>query len=177
MRNRSHLRATLDLKHTDRIRLAKRLVNKRVFRERGKVNLFVVVARDQLDGILEHGHHAEAEQVHFDEAEVGAIFFVPLDHSAARHGGALDGDNAIEHSGADDHSAGMLAKMTRQALHSLAEVKIAGDAWMANIEACLREVMSHCVVLAAPLPVADKACEARELVRLEAKRIAHFTRR
>ena len=97
VRNRGHLRAALHLEHADRIRLAQRLVDERVFRQRGKVDLLFVVARDQLDGVLEHGHHAQAEQVHLDEAEVGAVFLVPLDHGAARHGSALDGDDAIEH--------------------------------------------------------------------------------
>ena len=86
------------------------------------------------------------------------------------------GTTRLSMPGADDHAAGVLAEMTRQILHPQAEVEIARDARMANVEACLLEVTSHRVVLAAPLPVADQAGEPRELVLLKAKRLAHFAR-
>ena len=116
----SHLRAALHLKHSHGVRLAQRLVDKRVFGQHGKIHVLAVMARNQLNAILENGHHAQTEQVHFDEAEVCAVLLVPLDHGAAWHGGALDGDDAVEHSGADDHAARVLAEMTRQILHSQA---------------------------------------------------------
>jgi hypothetical protein len=68
--------------------------------------------------VFEYGHHAEAEQVDLDEAHVGAVFLVPLDDGAAGHGGALEGDDAVEHAGADDHAAGVLAEMAGQVLHA-----------------------------------------------------------
>ena len=102
---RRHLRAALHLKHAHRVGLAQRLVDKRVLGQRGQVDAGVVVARDQLDRILEHGHHAQAEQINFDEAEIGAVFLVPLHDGAARHRCALDGHNVVEHAGADDHAA------------------------------------------------------------------------
>ena len=72
---------------------------------------------DEFDGIFEHGHHAQAEQIDFDDAHVGAIFFVPLHDDAAGHGGGLERDHGIELSLADDHAAGVLAEMARHVLH------------------------------------------------------------
>ena len=66
--------------------------------------------------IFEHRHHAEAEQIHFDDAHVGAIFFVPLDDDAAGHGGGFERHDGIELALADHHAAGMLAEVTRQIL-------------------------------------------------------------
>ena len=97
VRDRGHLRAALHLEHAHGVSLAQRVVDNRVLGQRGQVNLLAVVARNQFDAVLEHGHHAQAEQVHFDEAEVGAVFLVPLHNGAAGHGGALDGDDAVEH--------------------------------------------------------------------------------
>ena len=54
--------------------------------------------------------------------------------------------------------------MARQILHAHAEVEIAGDAGMAGVKAGLLKVAGEGVVFSAPLPVADKAGEARELI-------------
>ena len=59
---------------------------------------------------LDHRHHAEAEQVHFDDAHIGAIFFIPLDDEAAGHGRRLQGHDGIELAVANHHAAGMLAQ-------------------------------------------------------------------
>ena len=82
-----------------------------------QVDFFVIVVANEFDGIFEHGHHAEAEQIDFDDAHVGAIFFVPLHDDAAGHGGGLERDDGIELSLADDHAAGVLAEMARHILH------------------------------------------------------------
>ena len=115
--------------------------------------------RDEFEAIFEDGHHAEAEEIDFDEAEIGAVFLVPLHDGAAGHGGALDGDNAVEHACADDHSAGVLAEMAGEVCRFGAELEVFGDAGMAHVEAGIVEVVVHGVVGAAPLPVADEAGE------------------
>ena len=81
-----------------------------------QVHFFVVVAADQRQRIFEHGHHAQPEQVHLDDAQVGAIFLVPLHHHAAGHGGGLERHHRIELALADHHAAGVLAQMARQIL-------------------------------------------------------------
>ncbi len=58
-----------------------------VGRQVGEIYFFAVMIVDELQGIFEHGHHAQAEQVYLDDAQVGAVFFIPLDYDAARHRG------------------------------------------------------------------------------------------
>ena len=70
-----------------------------------EIDLPAVVARDHLDAILQHRHHAKAEQVDLDEAHVGAVFLVPLDYIAARHAGRFDGNDRRELALRDDHAA------------------------------------------------------------------------
>ena len=80
-----HLRAAFHLEHAYGVGLAEGFVDERIFRQRGEIDFFFVVARDELDAVLQHGHHAQAEQVDLDEAHVGAVFLVPLDDTAAGH--------------------------------------------------------------------------------------------
>ena len=68
----------------------------------------------------------------------------------------------------------MLAEVTRQILNSHAELKILGDARMPDVEACIMEGMCHCVRLAAPLPLADKAGEPAQRLLIEAECLADF---
>ena len=151
-------------------------IDQRVFRQRGEINAGVVVARNQFNGLFKRGHHAKAEQINFDEAEIGAVFLVPLNDGAALHRCALDRHDAIEHSRADHHAAGVLAKMARQTLHALAEAEVMRDARMIQVEASLRESALHRVVFAAPLPVPHQAAEALDLLFFKAQRLAHFAR-
>ena len=100
-----------------------------------EVDLFFIVIADELDGVFEHGHHAEAEQVDFDDAHVGAVFFIPLHDDAAGHGGGLEGDDGVELSLADDHAARVLAEMARKIEHRQAELEIFAQARMIEVEA------------------------------------------
>jgi hypothetical protein len=69
---------------------------------------------NQFEAIFDHRHHAQAEQVHLDDAHIGAVFLVPLHHHAAGHAGRFERDHGIELPLADDHAAGMLAQVARQ---------------------------------------------------------------
>ena len=51
---------------------------------------------DQVDGLCEHRHHAEAEQIDLHDAHVGAIVLVPLHDDAAGHAGVLERHDGIE---------------------------------------------------------------------------------
>ena len=110
---------------------------------------------NEFDGIFEHGHHAEAEQVDFDDAHVGAIFFVPLHDDAAGHGGGFERDDGIELSLADDHAAGVLAEMARQILHRDAEFEIFAQARMVEVESGIAEAAVEGVVVVAEFPGGD----------------------
>ncbi len=89
----------------------------------GKVHFFAVVIANQSDGIFENRHHSQAKQIHFYDAEIGAIFFVPLHHHPARHGRWLERHDGIKLALADHHAAGVLSQMTRQILHRFTHSK------------------------------------------------------
>ena len=100
--------------------------------------------RGQLHRILDDRHHAEAEEIDLDDAEVLAIVLVPLRDDAARHAGVLQRHDGIQPPLADDHAAGMLAQVARQPVDgmeergkSLAARMIRGDAGHVHL---LREV-------------------------------------
>ena len=123
-----------------------------------------------------HRHHAEAEQVHFDDAHIGAVFFVPLHHHAAGHGGGLERDDGIELALADHHAAGMLAEVARQVLRHAVELQKFAHARMVEIEAGLAELALVGVRGIAPFPGVRQAAEAFERGDFEAQRLAHFAR-
>jgi hypothetical protein len=123
------LRAAFHLKHAHGVGLPQCGINQRDRqRKMRQVDFFVVVMANQFDGILEHGHHAKAEQIDFDDAHVGAIFFIPLHHHAAGHGCGFERDYRIELSLANHHAAGVLAEMARHILHGEAEFVIFAQA-------------------------------------------------
>ena len=76
-----------------------------------------------VDGVLQHGHHPQAEQIHLDDAHVGAVVLVPLHDNAARHGGRLERDDGIELALADHHAAGMLPQMAWQILDLVPQLR------------------------------------------------------
>ena len=135
-----HLGAALDLEHAHGVGALQSAIGWRiVWRKLGEVERLAVVRGDEGEAILEHGHHAEPEQIDLDDLHVGAIFLVPLDDGAARHGSRFDGHDGIELAGADDHAAGVLSEMARQVLHALAQLDVLGDAAMLDVEARRRE--------------------------------------
>ena len=93
----------------------------------GEVDVFVVGVLDQRDGVFENSHHAEAEQVHFNDSHVGAIFFVPLHDYAAGHGGRFERHDGIELALADHHAAGVLSEVAGQVLYGHVEVEEFGN--------------------------------------------------
>ena len=127
-RERGHLRAAFDLEHADGVGALEDFVDFGIFGEVGEVDGVAVVLGDEGEAIFEDGHHAEAEEVDFDDAEVGAVFLIPLDDGAAGHGGALEGDDVVELALADDHAAGVLAEVAREILEADAELEVFGDA-------------------------------------------------
>ena len=141
-----------------------------------EVDFFVIVIANEFDGIFEHGHHAEAEQIDFDDAHVGAIFFVPLHDDAAGHGGGFERDDGIELSLADDHAAGVLAEMARHVLHGEAEFVIFAQARMGEVESGIAEAAVERVVFVAEFPGGDGGGNFVERFGIESESLAHFAR-
>jgi hypothetical protein len=75
--------------------------------------MLAIVTRNQLDAVFQHRHHAESQQVDFDDAEISTVLFIPLHHSAPWHRGAFEGDKAMQLILADHHAARVLPEMTR----------------------------------------------------------------
>src|SRR5260370_37305428 len=92
-----------------------------------KIYFVAIRSADKLDGFFQHGHHAKPQQIHFDDAHVRAILFIPLDDYAAGHGGGFERNHGIQLALTDDHSSGMLAEMARQVLYSQVEIEELGD--------------------------------------------------
>src|SRR3954465_10134457 len=113
-RQTGHLRATFYLEHADGIGLLQSREDFRIIGgKQRQIDLFAIVLRDQVEAILEHGHHAESQQIYFNDTHVGAIFLVPLHDDTVGHAGRFQRNDGIELSLADDHAAGMLAEMAR----------------------------------------------------------------
>jgi len=148
-----------------------------ILRKMRQVNFFVIVVSDQFDGIFEHGHHAKAEQIDFNDAHVGAIFFVPLHHDAAGHGCGLERDHRIELSLADNHAAGVLAEMARHVLHGDAEFVIFAQAEMIKVESSVTETAVEGVVLVAEFPGGDRGGNLLQRFRIEAQSLCPFRAR
>ena len=90
---------------------------------------------NQIERFLQHRHHSQPQQIHFDQAEIGAIFFIPLDHHAPRHGRGFQRDDGVELALANHHAAGMLAQVSRQILRGHVQRQIFLDARVFQIEA------------------------------------------
>ena len=140
-----------------------------------EIDFVSIVVANKLNGIFEHGHHAKAEQIDFDDAHVGAIFFVPLHDDAAWHGSGFEGDDGIELSLADNHAARVLAEMTRHVLHGEAEFVIFAQARVGEVESCVAETAVERIVFIAEFPGRDSGRNSVERFRIESERLAHLS--
>jgi hypothetical protein len=153
-RQRRHLCPALHLEHTDRVGALQSPIHIRVFGQIGEINEIAIVLGDQFDAVLQHSHHAKAQQIDFDDAEISAIFLVPLHDGAARHRSPFQRNHAIQLSLADNHAPGMLPQMARQVLNTHTEFEILCDAWMFNIETCIAEGVRHRIRRSTPFEMA-----------------------
>src|SRR5581483_3049684 len=112
----------------------------------------------------EHREHAESQEIDLDDAEVGAILLIPLDHHATRHGGGFQRHDLIERSGADHHPAAMLAQMARQTLHPLHDRGEHPDARRLGIDSALAQQRSKFIVLIAEFVNVIEPGEAIDLI-------------
>src|SRR5205814_3654482 len=87
-----------------------------------EINFFTVIFANNLNRLFDHGHHSQAQQIDFDNAEVGAVFFVPLHYNASRHRRWLKWHNRIKLPLTNHHTTRVLAQMSRQILHR--EIKL-----------------------------------------------------
>ena len=122
-RQGGHLGATLDLEHPNRVGPAKHIVGCRiVLWEFGQINRMPSPVAD-LHGVLQRRHHPQTEQIHFNDSQIFAIIFVPLDDGAPGHGGVFQWNNRIQLSFANNHSTKLLPQMTGQSLDGVIDLE------------------------------------------------------
>ena len=119
-----HLRARLDLEDADGVGGLDLGVGPGVV-ERGarEVDRLSARSRDQVDAPLDGAQHAQAEQVDLEEARVGARVLVPLAELAALHRCGHEWHELGQRARRDDHPAGVLREVARQAGDLPAEVR------------------------------------------------------
>ena len=127
--------------------------------------------------ILNDRHHSEAEQIDLDQAHVGAVVLVPLDHHPPRHACVLERNDIVEPALAEDHAAGMLAEMARQVLDLLPEPAERLDDGSAEVDTDLLQVALERFLRIDPLEVVHHLREAIDLVGRHRQDLADFTRR
>src|SRR5580698_2230909 len=108
---------------------------------------------------LDNRHHAQAEQVYFDDSQVGTVFFIPLDHGSARHGGSLQRYDTIQLTLAYHHTSGVLTEMPRQVLNPHGKLEKFADMRMLNIETCMEKRVFQGILFSFPLPLRYEARE------------------
>ncbi len=147
----------LDLKHANRVCSLQRPIDLFILGQLCEIEGFAIVLRNKGQAILEHGHHAKPQEIHFDDAEVGTVLFVPLHHRSPWHRGTFQRHNFIELALADHHAARMLAEMSREVLNPHTQLQVLRDTWMLYIEPGVLERARHRIVRPLPLIVRDEA--------------------
>ena len=197
-RQRRHLRARLDLEHADRVGLAQHPVDRRIVLRQvreihsgfgirasgfaGPVHRCRILNREsrfvhQRQRVLDHRHHAEAEQIHLDDAHVGAVVLVPLHDDAARHARVLERHDGVELAPADHHAARVLAEMPRQIVHPVPQLREQADAIAVHVEADRRHLPRQRLARVDELEVVHHLREPVDLRRIEPERLPHLARR
>ena len=81
----------------------------------GQVEISAARTND-LNRLLERGHHAQSQQIDLDNAQVGTIVLVPLHDYAPGHAGVFERNDGVEIAAANHHAAGVLPQVPRQVL-------------------------------------------------------------
>ena len=177
-RQARHLRAALDLEHAYGIGLLQCVIHCGIIgRQFRQIHLFPVVIADQRNRIFQHRHHSQPQQVHLDDAHVGAIFLVPLHDDAAGHGRGFQRNDGIKLPLADDHTAGVLPQMTRQVLHRDAKLEELAHARMPQVKAGIVKLPLQRVAGIFVFPRAHQPSQTIESFTIKAKRLANLARR
>ena len=140
------------------------------------VDGLIVMLRNQDKRFLNHGHHAQTQQIHFDDPHVGTVFFIPLDHSSARHGGSFQRYHTIQLALAYHHASGVLTEMPWQILNTHAKLEKFADMQVLNIKPCMKKRLFQGIVVPFPFPLRYQARETPECLGIETHRLSHFTR-
>ena len=121
---RLHLGPALDLEDPDRIGRLEHLEDLRdVLRQAVEVEAGGAVVFDELEGLVDGGQHAQAEQVELDELERLHVALVELDDDPSRHRRPLERRDVDERGRRHEHPARMDAQVAREAIDAGAELQ------------------------------------------------------
>jgi hypothetical protein len=175
-RQGGHLGAAFDLEDADRVGFLQHVVHLAVLGQMGEVDR-AAAPPDHLERVFQERHHAEAEEIHLDDAEGGAVVLVPLDHRAARHRGGLERHHAVEPALTDHHAARVLAEMARQVLDGPPDAREVLNAQVARIAARLAEMRGERIAGILVLPVAHELRQPLDEIGGQRERLADLPRR
>jgi hypothetical protein len=109
------LRSAFHLEESDSIRLLQCVVDERiVLRQMCQIHRLFIVLWDRRQTVLEDRHHAQPQQINFNDLHVRAIVFIPLDDMAPGHGCGFQRNDGIKLALADDEAARVLAQVSWQ---------------------------------------------------------------
>ena len=151
-RQRRHLRAALDLENADGIGAPQHCVHSGiVWRQMREIDFDALMRANHRDRLFQRRQHPEAEQIDLDDAEVGAVVLVPLNHDAAGHRGRFERHDLVERLRGNHHAAAMLAEMARQTLNLAHQLDQHHDARRLGIDAAALEQRHQVVMMVAEL--------------------------
>src|SRR6267143_793770 len=131
---------------------------------------------NKFQAFFEHGHHAESQQIDFDDTHVSAIVLIPLHDDAPRHRCWFEWNNGIKLPLTDDHATGMLAQVSWQILNAFAQLPVLSDARMVQVEANLLKVIFEIVRWTAPFSAVHHARKVVESFLIKSKSFANLSR-
>ena len=112
-RQGGHLRAAFDLEDADGVGFAQHGEGFGVvLRQGGEIDGMAARA-GQFHRVLQDGHHAQAEQIDFDDTEIFAVILVPLSDDAAGHRGVFQRNHRAEAALRNNHAAGKVKRRWR----------------------------------------------------------------
>ena len=173
-----HLRARLDLEHADGVGALDHRVGLWIVRRQVRqIDLDALVRLHQRHRVRQNRHHAQAQQIDLDDAEVGAVVLVPLHHHAARHRRRLERHHLVEAPGAHDHAARVLAEVARQPHHLARQAQELARAAVLERQTAAGGLLGERVVGGLELVRSDALGQAIDLAPVEAERLADLAHR
>src|SRR2546425_328267 len=105
-----------------------------------QINFLARSITNNLNRLFQHCHHAQTEQIYFNDAKISTVFLIPLHYNAAGHCCRLKRDDGIELTLTDHHSPRMLSEVSRQILNRLIKLKKLPDAPIAQVQSGILEL-------------------------------------
>ena len=117
----------LHLEHPDRIGHAEHVVDPGLLLgDPGQGPPFAEPVGDQIEGVLDRGQDAQAEEVELHQPHPGAGILVPLQHGAVLHPAAFDRADLTHRAFGEHHATGVDAEMARGAEQLLGQLEHRG---------------------------------------------------